>query len=112
MHWLSATNALLCKCSERSLDFKFLATCEANYTLRTAAQKRPSNCRGWCLQSRGEVLVRGRGEGITVTFLGHPAVYDNLMCAWVGPMRVQILLAGLRILVSAKMCWVILRMLF
>lgn len=79
-HWLSITNILLRKYSKRSLGLKFLATCAAEYTLRTAAQEGLTNCCGWCLQSRGEV---GYGEA-----------YDNLTCAWASPTHFQILLWG------------------
>lgn len=80
MHWLPLTNTLLCKYSKRSLGLKFLATCAAKYTLRTAVQERLTNCCGWCLQSRGEM---GYGDG-----------YDNLSSVWASPTHFQVLLWG------------------
>lgn len=62
VRWLSATNTLLCKYSERSLDFKFLATCEAKYTLRTAAEKRLSNCLNQTWEELWLVHAKQRGN--------------------------------------------------
>lgn len=119
-HWLSATNTPLCKYSERSLGFKFLATCEAKYMPRTAAQKRRSNClnqtreQPWLVSAKQRASV-SEGAGVRASrlpSLGHPAVYDNLTCAGVGPMCFQVFVVGLHVLGSAKMCEVVFRTLF